>query len=145
MDPGSSPCLTLSAGRHLLLLTQEALVGCGALEAVLDALRSHGTNPAVQQNGMEAVAAIGKLSAAMKRLALDEGTVDLCRSAMTLRFGSDEDVRVACEKVLDILEGAVWITSPTTPTKQQQQPQQGGGGAAPAAAAGGDVPAITAE
>lgn len=113
--------------------SQAALRECGALEAVMEAVRAHGTNATVQQNGMEAIAAIARLSAAMQRAALDEGAVDLCRSAMTLRFSSDVGVTAACEKVLDVLEGAVWITA-STPTKSQQQ-------AAPPAA----PPAITAK
>lgn len=93
---------------------QDALVAAGALPTVLQAVRSHGSNASVQHNGMEAVVAIASLSTGMKREALDEGAVELCRSAMTLRFSSDAQVTAACERVLDVLEGAVWITTPSS-------------------------------
>ena len=79
-----------------------------ALESLLEALRVHGNNAAVQLNGLAAVAALVSVGELVQQRAMQEGALEIARAATTTRFPGNEEIGAVASEVMAALQKVEW-------------------------------------
>ena len=95
--------VALAALKNLAACSAENEVhvaAAGGIEAVLEALRSHGSSAALQEVGLEALSAIIASHAAIRRWAFQAGAVEVATAAVATRFPNNEGVKRAAAGAL---------------------------------------------
>jgi hypothetical protein len=111
--PDSLPlqCVSCAAVRHFTASPRgaEALADAGALEAILAALRLHGSSASLQEVGCDVLADLARCAdggSAAARAALDAGALEVVKAALLTRFPTHPGVQRAAKGALEALSPA---------------------------------------
>lgn len=104
--PRSIPLQAVGCSALLCFCTMgnsQEVAQAGGVEAVMCALRNHGTVIAIQECGIEAVAILARSSQETMDAVLEAGAVELVRAAMHTRFPQHEGIQRAGQQAMSVL------------------------------------------